>query len=178
LTGRASAICAKRNYRSARATEQARVNAGKLGIGNANKFLVAWRRGAIRRRRCNSSADIISVAWMLAVRNCCSDEISLVCDARRFGKVDHVVSVILLIADASCRKQAVDPINSSELYAGVVRMDVTTAVETEILEVLCHSREVSLRGPPVLGVWFDTFNRVQPSCVDGSLPPCCVVGVR
>ena len=45
---------------------------------------------------------------MLAVRDGYGDERGLVGDAGRLCKVDHVVRVVLLVADAACRKERVD----------------------------------------------------------------------
>jgi hypothetical protein len=111
------------------ATKQARVNTGKLTIDDAHELLIAWRVGAVWRRRYNASADIVGVARVLAVRDCRGDEISLVCDTSGLGKVDHVVCVVLLIADVSCGKKRVDTTNAGKLHAWVVGSDVTATDE-------------------------------------------------
>lgn len=97
-------------------------------IVDAHKLLVTRRLGAVRRRRYDA-ADIVSVARVLAVCDCCGDEIGLVCHTRRLGKVDHVVGVVLLIADVARRKKGVDASNAGVLHARVVRDDVTTTVQ-------------------------------------------------
>jgi len=175
LTGRARAVITKCNYRCVGAAEQAGVNTGKLLIDDAHKLLVARRLGAVRRRRCDASADIVSVARVLAVCDCCGDEIGLVCHSGGVGKVDHVVGVVLLIAGATRGKEGVDAGNAGELHAWLVREDVTTTGEAEILPILRDRREVSLRGAPVVGTTAETRNpRGQPRCEEGSLPPFCV----
>jgi len=102
---------------------------------------------------------------VLAVRDRCSDEISRVGDAGRLGKVDHVVGVVLLVANAARREEGVDAVNAGQVDAWLVREDVTAADElwgyvckrwfleregcvctyTDILPLLRDIRKVSLR---------------------------------
>lgn len=88
--------------------EEARVDTGKLPVDDAHELLVARLLGAIRSRGHHASSDVVGVAWMLAVRDRCGDERGLIRDAGRLCKVDHVVCVVLLVANATCREERVD----------------------------------------------------------------------
>jgi len=155
LALRASAIFAKRDDRFVGTAEEARVETRKLLIDHAYELLVARRLGAVGSRGNDASADIVSVAWVLAVGDRCSDELSLVRDAGRLGKVDHLVGVVLLVANATRREEGVDAINAGQVDAWLVREDVTAAGETEILPVLRDSRKVRLHDATVRGVMED-----------------------
>jgi hypothetical protein len=49
---------------------------------------------------------------VLAVRDRSGDEVCLVRDAVRVGKVDHVIRVVLLVADVTRRKERVDAVDT------------------------------------------------------------------
>ena len=48
-------------------------------------------------------ADVFNIAWVLAIRDHCSDERVLVLDTGRLCKVDHFARVVLLVAESSVK---------------------------------------------------------------------------
>lgn len=84
-----------------------------MRIDDADKLRVARLLGAVRSRGYDAFADVIGIAWVLAVRDRCGDERDLVRDAGRLCKVDHVVRIVLLVADTACRKERVDARDAS-----------------------------------------------------------------
>jgi len=103
---------AKRDDREVGPAEEARVDAWKLVIDYAHELLVARRIGAVRGRRNDAIADVVGVSRVLAVRDRRGDEVRLVRDAGRVCEVDHVVRVVLLVADAACRQERVDTVDA------------------------------------------------------------------
>ncbi len=104
--------CAERDNRCVGPAEEAGVDIGKLCIEDANKLLVARIFGAVRGRRNDTAADVVGVARVLAVRDRRGDKVCLVRDAVRLGKVDHVIRVVLLVADVARRKERVDAVDT------------------------------------------------------------------
>ena len=63
----------------------------------------------------------------MAVHDRYGNECGLVGDARRLSQVNHVVRIVLLVADATCRKECVDAHNTGQVDAWLVGEDVAAA---------------------------------------------------
>ncbi len=66
---------------------------------------------------------------MLAIGDRRGDERGLVLDTGRLCKVDHFVRVVLLVADATCRKECVDAGDACQVDTWVAGEDVATTRE-------------------------------------------------
>jgi hypothetical protein len=64
--------------------------------------------GAVRDRGNDTLANVLSIAWVPTMGNHCSDERVLVLDTGQLCKLNHFVCVVLLVADATCRKECVN----------------------------------------------------------------------
>ena len=89
---------------------------------------MAWWLGAVWCRGYDA-VDVVSVAGVLAICDRCCDERLSVRDTWRLGEVDHFVGNVLLVTDATCGKKRVDAIQARELYARLVREDITPTVK-------------------------------------------------
>ena len=106
-----------------------RVDTGKLLINDSYELLIARLLGAVRSRGNNAPANVLGVAWVLAIGDRCGDERVLVLDTGRLCKVDYFVRVVLLVAYATCRKECIDAGDTGQVDTWVASEDVAITRE-------------------------------------------------